>query len=1273
MPSDLALPNDTCVETIRLERLFLEREQLSIHDGSPTEECLLFSRTQQTYYVWPRSRKLTSRVFSDFSEIGHTFGIPYTRQYVRNFNLDVDCVCRQMPECANHASVTMITGELIPCLVNEIGRRFRVDHLKLEIWERGCGFHIYSDVPVSLPTHLLLAQMIRAQLANTPMMIEVPSMMPLPYSAKRSGEPYLPYLPSQEVVSLNVVNAYHEVFRYTLRPTSASVCLFYVTPSGTYSAETCAPCVKPLGINGATFVGTTSVTLGAEYSYMAQLSDHMSLYIEDRTAATTTTSTSSESRLAVRSDLVATTEEAPSLNGIVLVDDARTNNALVSFLVTFNSCFGYNGDSITEMFVLLSHETFGALYLQPYVVMLHKNLMETININEEEFRGILRAIYRRALEANDPCVSRFIELYDHRTYECYTDSSDSMLEYLLMLYSNKITPHMDLNEQLGMLVSGMIAQSRSCSEFQAELASIESAPERNRRISNFIQNYVDILIKLRVIMYNTNTSNYYILDNGTHYRITSKLEKLPKVIMSWIVPACSCKRFNDELSMVLEMRQREYTVTQNVLLSTCDYQFSTTVGVFNSVIGMYTAKTRFLRFLCYRDASIWRFRFPYQMYDRQNYDVVERLTDFGKRFLPVLHRGMTPLFVNFMLAPAVIQLHRVSHVEEFRISLLIDILHAHTDLSSAKFLVERFRVIPKFMYILAYIYIAYDGFNTLERYDKLKMQLFHHVSRDEWDDTIAKILETADATTPDVSGESQWETLSRVSGTINSSDERLCNLRENFCIQMTIIAMCMIKCVTFKPFVSCIARKFNVPTDRLVIEVVDNPLKISQFDDFCYDMTLSAYRRHLSRAIDITFGSNLNDEDQNIVKGIVIFGMSACFDPEISIELPSCISTIYVPKNVLKKMILFYGEGDVGKSLFCKFIKILTSPKVGQYTDLEQAVERANVTSKNNVVILNEVSRICPKKMKTATGSDAESTKQFFSQEYEMHNHQALFFGATNSIIKFSGNGDIDRVSVNRLYAVKPIGRQIHTDDKPSNLFTMLTGNMIFSGTTTITDGVDEANAIGWLSYLSYVERRDANMNPSLNESSADNKYYRDEVYKKNNKLYAFLASIGIVEERGFFISPNSLIDIVKMSLTQKNSFVDSISDFKSRFENQYGKLEGKSMIPNFQHIDFIAHIYNNMTVYEAPGKHITQAELETRAFSLYKFDVERENAIAFVQRNARFDYDKNHYADVAFEQSMTSYESRVSCSDLSSRSFASSSIDSGVFVNDTARIDEFI
>nr|WOJ45425.1 DNA helicase [Apis mellifera nudivirus] len=1255
---DKPLPNDTCARTMANEQKFIRTYGLiSINcinqsaDNCDNKNTIICSRTTGEHYYWPKDQPLTAfKLATYFSETGHTLGLDYTRTYVRNYALDIDCGCRNgATEHLNEKIIADILlrtkGTLRDCL------SIKEDALNFSVWRLDCGFHIYSNVRVSLPTHLYLTNIIRASLCAEQQqgaiaVLEIPSIMPLPYSAKKSHRPYKPMLPTQAdtpnlATTLATTDTFYELFRLSSIETENLVVATVESRrpgAPTFLIRNTHPqqLVQP-----NSFAHVCGINIRPDYNYMI---DQLTKYILNNANSHKDGNDDADDDRQKLNKLFnaiaadnADEEELPLEPNLNIVSSVKVRKQIIDFMECFNQTFSKQVITNPQLFIRLSLLEHGALHLQHYIVMMHK-----VFINMMPFEGfvneVLPAIYGEYLTNNNACLKRFIRYYDIHTFDSYTDSWEFMMHHLMFLHQHSINPCDSLNEQIDHYMCLKMGVESANKFVELYLAAQKS--EQSKLMQTVIGHYVDALVYLRAIMFNSSTTNYYILDNGNHYRVTSKIEGLPTIISDWIG---SQRRVLEEFHSRVSMNSSRFTYTQTDLLSDCKFQFSTSVGVFNSLTGMYSSKSRFLRFLCHRDFAIWELNTPFQMFPQQNERIIERL-NVADKMVDLLHNHMTDIFVHFILAPAFLQLKRILSIDEFRITKFNQMIHRHENLSAANFLVEYFIIDPKFIFLIMHIYNKYDGSNTLSTYAKLSDHVFDYNRVDEnaWRKKFGPLMDEMKFSQEST----HLETLKSINGNsvINPSPE--------FCLYATLLAVCFIKCKAFAPM----TRAFGID-DRMLNKPVKH--EHPEYHDFTYETNIDSYRANVERAIRIIFKNKLNTQDRNLVNAMIILGMSTYFDPENTTELLASISALFVPYNVLKKIFPYYGLGGVGKTLICNIIQIMASPKVGRYSNLSQAMDRANVTAKTNVTILNEMHVVDAETIKTVTGNDAISTKQFYTQEYEMHNNQSLIYGATNSVISFRGKDDADRVTINRFHAIRLCGRQINVQKRCGSFFIMFTDKQIYRGTITFKER-DLANAVAWLAYSSYVQRRDTNHFPQINEDNEDSAQYREDLYRSNNRLYDFLCDLGIREMQGFTISADLLLNLVRQNINIRRNLINSsggvsssssgnnkrlcryenLQDFKNQFRIQYGmKLESGRYISDMQQIDLIEHIINNMSTVPAKDSVIRDSDIDER-IRMYSNADDRDNASSYFQRENQhvYDYAERVYRDVAFAHDFSKY-----------------------------------
>lgn len=134
----------------------------------------------------------------------------------------------------------------------------------------------------------------------------------------------------------------------------------------------------------------------------------------------------------------------------------------------------------------------------------------------------------------------------------------------------------------------------------------------------------------------------------------------------------------------------------------------------------------------------------------------------------------------------------------------------------------------------------------------------------------------------------------------------------------------------------------------------------------------------------------------------------------------------------------------------------LAAPGVARFHDIRKVANRAAITTKFNVTVINEVSSVNPHHMESVTGNDGELAQVFYSQAYELHKSQCLIYGATNTVIEFKENEkrlhDIDRTTFERIHAITLNGAQIYESDdyyRNDSIFTMVAMSRMANSVST--------------------------------------------------------------------------------------------------------------------------------------------------------------------------------------------------------------------------------
>jgi hypothetical protein len=191
--SSIILGNTNCKITSDLEIFFLKENNFRIYNTNsdlnivPT---ILYSRVLDQHYVYDNDSVVSFRDLGVFKTNGHSLIIDNNKSYVRPFSLDLDCaVCHSGKISKSlHQSEDTVARILV-----DVQRELKlIDKTALtSVWNLNCGYHIYSNIMVSITVHNQICSMIQSKYVDDPsVIIEVPVFMPLPYSAKERQNVY---------------------------------------------------------------------------------------------------------------------------------------------------------------------------------------------------------------------------------------------------------------------------------------------------------------------------------------------------------------------------------------------------------------------------------------------------------------------------------------------------------------------------------------------------------------------------------------------------------------------------------------------------------------------------------------------------------------------------------------------------------------------------------------------------------------------------------------------------------------------------------------------------------------------------------------------------------------------------------------------------------------------------------------------------------------------------------------------------------------------------
>nr|AKH40402.1 putative dnahel [Kallithea virus] len=1211
------LPIDDSEAIFDLETQFLQlhnvRPYKNIDDDQST---IIYSRALDTYYLWPIDDPLTIDKLSTFKTTGHTLNIAYTKTYSRNFALDLDCVCRKrsMDIISKHLSenlVVQIQNDIIQTFVDILN--IKSNSIKISIWRNLCGFHLYTNVYVSMPTHLLLKKIIEVKYQNSEVIFEVPTFMPLPYSAKKINHPYQQVNSGADVDSITFtatvkLTNYIEFFKYFNIPING----FTVATINTVRGDTYfVKLQKAVAVSTIPKVfNVMSISLDPAYSYMKQFES----YIVDMVKTVNI-----ESNIIGDINLDAFNVDERSMLRYFM---SNFNNKFVNIIMDesqFDIESTTNNYETCKYFIHYSAINHGGLYLQPFTAALYlaMNIPET---QFERFRNLLKLLYANVQYKS---VETFIKYINLPIYHAYRESntSESIINHLQYLHKHNVSPIQSINDQINTIACSITSFT--------EAPSIQDMPkeEYDKYIRETINMFMEIFIEMQLIYYDNISERHYCLSMSTsaHYQSHKKLTEnlLPSVLRTWIGNSIHTSKY---LTNYLEHSPKIYS-DKPLKFTTSPFMFATTVGVFNSITGLYTANCNFLKFTKFRTCSIWNNPIrPPKMYTEQNEDIVHTL-EIAKKYSSFMHNNIIELYTHAIIAPAFIQVPHILNVDECKITQLFNLFSHHKNFESMYFLVEYFPIDPKIIYLMMHLCYEYDGIDILLTYHTMVSRIFHYnkVTKQTWQDKFNYVIESASY---DDTKSTYMDQLLSLKGCHDY------HLDKNTCLFVVLFTTCISKCLSYSEF----NEAFN-------IKVPLQPKNIHPaYNGISNNTNMDTMRENFDRARSIVFGDNLSDFESRLIDECISISMSANFIPETISNILSSIGLTYIPVNIKKKLIVFHGHGDVGKSLLCKKLQDMVGPKVGRFTDLSKVMNRASV-SEYTVTIISELNDLVPSEIKSITGNDSESRMRFFSQAYELQEMQSLMYGATNIHVKFrnsnnSRSNDVDRTTINRLYTILLTGAQCPATDSQPNLLTMLVNGQFYMG--ILQDRPDDSTtSLAWLSFCTYLEYRDKNFHPMLNVASPSSRDYQNTVYYNNSKLYRFLVNSGMVEDKHFYISRNRFLDIIKNNLDK--DFPD-LTTFKIKFEQQYNICFAKATrIPHFQQSGLINHIWENMAVINDEESLISYSDIFNRV-KIYTLEEHRDNALQyFTTVNAKyFDAKTQTYKGVAFQTEGVSYIDNV-------------------------------
>lgn len=1243
----------SCLHTNTLERDFLNNKHFKLYDvdRDPKQEpFVLYSQSMQKYYVKTDESAISARDLQiAFEDNGHGLTVAYEFSYVRPFALDLDCMfCH-----GNHSEYHMSELKAHSVLTDVVSFLQKMDkRAVVSIWNLNCGYHIYSNILVSVNVHEQIVNCLNAKYMNDrEIVVEMPKFMPLPYSAKIPGIMYKqsfqndPELDNLIVFYGSARFSYYDNCKITTNRCNDN-CIAIETTSGQKFLSFQLN-VSRRNNNIPNFDTVTGFQFTDEHQktkheklcvYMERIITKNKKLMENEMTSNSNTITTNNigseelSQVVVNYDRLNADEE---FMNIIRAYRSR----LEEYLLQFNVLYFANSETISiisndytlvfavfDKFIHCSAIHSGGLNLQHYVVSLQKLLK---GIPDNKFYYFIRTLYA---DITNTSVCHFLQTYDMVVARLYCYDVKSILMYLRLYITDKITANMSTSEIFDVLACNRLGVS-SPEVFIQKVYSMPSKVQKEQ-IDVFMNLMVRICEECHLLQY-FNEQLYVLNDTMFFYETFEQISFL----VNW---------FNKDITdaavkSLLKSKAPKFNVS--TFCENNEFMVTTSVGMFNTVTGIYSTKTPLVKFNKGRFSVVWPMDRAFVAYNEQNEDILKDRI-IANRVVKNIRNNCDTMFVEFLLKPALLSLREVwdiTNVQEF-----MEKLQQHKSLPNMTNMIEYFPFNRQFVVYLLELLCAH-GLNILCNYKKLCQIVLMHkknsksVSPKDWLENYNQVFRTKYQTdencselfTCNDSNETYYKRLSSFQCTYASFE----NIDERLAIIGITLAAAFTKCQSFR----VLCRAF----DSADIPEPSWHYKVDDDDDSSVIPvpSIETYWSVYNRAIE----KMMIDPDDPFEKRLYIMALQLCmstnFKEDATREVLNIYSTLMVPINVLKKIYVLFGEQSTGKSHVLNILMELMHPSGHSLNDLEEAQNRAGLASKKLFLRCNELKVLNPSLIKSITGNDPLSTKVFFSQKYELPlSGQAAIFAATNVYVEFREFKNrvsfIDRAVIDRFHTVQLRGKQIHEQSYNSftdSIFAMIGSDQYFISSTKLSLK-ESANALQWLMYENYMMTRNKeNYTPYIDVDFEDSVNYRHMINKNNNVVYDFLSNCGICEESGFFMMSKTLLRIISRNFTNDSSTVDSgngtttlktnslvnsmristFEKFKAQFKSHYNvDLSNKQNVKifNFQLEGLVLNIKENLRTEKDENGVILEEDL-MRRLKVYMNGVEKENALTYFKR----------------------------------------------------------